>query len=59
MSLMYAVEDHPSDGEEDAHDPDVALKIAGQLKEIGTKLYKAKDYERAVSKCAYRCRRHV
>ena len=45
-----ADEDHPSDEEEDVHDPDVAIKIATALKEIGVKLYKDKDYVRSVAK---------
>lgn len=53
VALTHAVEDHPSDEEEDAHDAEIALKIAAELKDIGTKLFKAKDYEKAISKCTF------
>jgi peptidyl-prolyl isomerase D len=44
-------EEHPSDDEADVHDPKVSLKIAGELRTIGTKLFKGGEFDQANKKC--------
>jgi peptidyl-prolyl isomerase D len=46
-------EDHPSDDEADVHDPKVSLAIAGELRAIGTKLFKEGQFDKANKKCQF------
>ena len=38
-------EEYPSDDENDVHDPTVALRIAHDIKDLGTRAFKKQDYE--------------
>lgn len=44
-------ESHPSDEDEDVHDPSVAMKVANELKTIGSSLFKKGDLVNAQKKC--------
>lgn len=48
-----AYEDHPSDEEEDVHKPEISLKIASDLRSIGTNAFKKGDYAVASKKCTH------
>lgn len=48
-------EDYPDDEERDVQDPAFALKIAGEIRELGNKLFKEGKAEEALAKYQSQC----